>query len=156
MTCVSVSWCNNEDVLDYAEHCEWFEALRTNNEDLVISMLDEAKEEKKEVLLNGVFNYDTDGRFSAMEGKLVVCRPLNIAAIYASLDVITVLIEHGADVTLADKQHYNIVHCMIANAFFLPDVEKTMVKVYDLLLKLIPQETIRILLLQENRLTLRP
>lgn len=150
------TWFVKEGVLLFTQHQQWFEALRTDDLEKVTTTLCHGD---KKLLLHGTFEYDIiESEFGpqGQKGHLVVTRPFNVAAVYRSTRVLRFLVEQGVDVTLVDEEHYNVVHCLIASAFYDPEQEVAMVEVYNFLRELLPCQVMSDLLLQENKLTLRP
>ena len=136
---------------------EWMTAIVSDNAELVENTLITADKNRRQLLLNGTFDYqDCDlirhNQYSFGRPNT----PLALCTLSAALRVMRVLVTHGADMTTVNDLGHNLVHQLIFVAFFAEMYETHAVKSYHELMRIADLQTKRKLLLTESYIGLRP
>ncbi len=83
-------------------------------------------------------------------------RILSLAAVHSSHKILRCIIENDADVTAADWNGGNLVHCLVAFAFLHPKREDGLCETYRFLQTLVSSDVMETLLKHEDNENLRP
>ena len=138
----------------------WKEAIEEDDAEAVQEILDNAKHETKDKLLNGYFQFQNDREGAkfvyANPRNLILRRPWCIAGSLGSRKVLKVFFEHGVDIYQQDDKSRNIVHSMVYLAALVPDCSDLLVATYLFLCELLTTEELKEVLHAENEEGLRP
>ena len=140
----------------------WLKAIETNDVAAVEATLAGLNEEKKKGYLNGYFvfmphrlevkdcpcEYDEGNNYTFPHA-------FHMAVAFASFDVVSAFISHGADVCVVNEHNYNVLH-LLSYMACMKDNEEEMVRMYRRLKESVSHDTMRQLLHQENKEKLRP
>jgi hypothetical protein len=151
---------------------DYFSSITENNVDGVKQLLSSVKEEEKDILVNGKFNFDNEKTVNVLENdrtskkdkselyilsQLRVRRPIALAAAYGSIEVFGYLLKAGADIFIPKEDGSGIINIMIAASNTNPDLQENMLRIYDVILDRYPEAGDRKrLLLEESDGNLSP
>ena len=134
---------------------KWFEIIYQNNEEEAKTLLAAATREKRDLMLNGNFDF---GEIDACsnEWSYTTRKPLFLAAIFGSTEVLKLFDIYEANFCQVDEEQNNVVHSLISMCFSEPKYEGRCIAVFNVIMETISLENKKILLLSENRDGLRP
>ena len=142
------------------ESRQWLDAMRLNDSDHVLETLCTAEEDEKRRLVNGQFNIkDVDviqQVFHIYPDTIHCTYPITVAILYGSFDVVTILLEHGADPLVCEERGENILHMLVLVNATCPTQENNIVQVYINFAKILPLHIQKSLLHGDNYFGLRP
>ncbi len=146
---------NVSTILPFDENYSYYEALEMNNAEKVTLILYEATGGKRKALLDGQFQF-TEGSTAPQTHLSRLSRPLLIATMMGSGEVMEILIKEGADVHQQNCYRENIVHSLVAanSLDFITDDEA--VEVFHTLVNVVNTTEMRELLFHENADGFRP
>lgn len=142
----------------------WLEAIISDDYIHISKILLKAEASERQSLLHTelkLSSRDSSWRTSAAEAtgqqqQQQFRRPLTVAAAFGSLKVVEILIGHGVDVLMVDRDDRNVIHCLVAVAFFQPHREEAVVDTYGAICRMLPTDVICRLLRMEEADGLRP
>ena len=134
---------------------KWFEIIHQNNEVEAKALLEEATGTMRDAMLNGNFDFGEIDN-STNEWSYTTNKPLFLAAIFGSLDVLKLFNFYGADFCQVDEEQNNVVHSLISMCFSQPRYEDRCIAVYHAIVEIMGDEDRKRLLLSENGDSLRP
>ncbi len=149
--------------MDIEKYEFWFDALRDNKREVVGEILNASDKEETNRLLNGWFRYEDDeyNRLHTIfddtkRSDLKATRPFILTVLYGSFDVLSCLLEHGADPDCTEEDGSNIFHVMSLIVQLFPPFEETSVKAYTRCSNILGKDRMLSLLQTENSNGLRP
>ena len=136
-------------------HEDWLNAAMENNVEAVRSLLGRSNEDAKHLLLEGWLCDDTFwARWPCKEAEsqkiMTVHRPLSLAAVCGSCDVIQELYIAGIDMFQADKLGNNVIHVLIIHANRNQEREMMYLDVFVKIKSLMSKESFNRMLVTEN------
>ena len=153
-------------VLPCPEFDFWLHAIVTDNYQEVDQRLSSMTPHERNVLLNGRFEVQTNGRawdvearFRRVWGDVRVSRPWCLAAVCNAPRVSLVFLRYGVDVCRTDEAGFNVLHCLVYFAYLNPPLEEDMKDTFLYLKKLIVSrdtKSLKTLLKTENESGFRP
>ena len=144
-----------------AEHNVWLNALINNDVDSVGSLLTQADERGKHLLLEGWICDESfwacwSGGNNRFQKSALIQRPISLAAVNGSYGAIDLLYRSGIDMLQSDAFGNNVVHALITHTSITSGKEELYLDCFQFILSLVPKEMIEGLLLAENKSGLRP
>ena len=146
-----------EKLLPYEQYKPYFIALRENDVPKVYQMLSKAHPVEKDAMLNGVFDFGRDPFIPPLTlAKL--SKPLFIATVFASIEVLELLLKEGADIFQENITNGNILHSLVAGSSIdeSDTLQDRAVLIVKKLVSILDQSQMRKLLMHENSHGLRP
>ena len=138
---------------------DYYDAIIADDSDTVDDFLSVSDDEELFRLLNSPFRYPpvAMGMLDVTEDQnyYKVRYPVVLAGVVGSLNVLDLFLEYGADFSVADEGE-NILHALCFEGFMFPTKERHVVATYDLLLKRLPHDVMKGLLIAECGLGARP
>ena len=118
---------------------KWFEIIYQNNEEEAKKLLAEATRERREIMLNGNFDF---GEIDACsnEWSYTTRKPLFLAAIFGSTEVLMLFNIYEANFCQVDEEQNNVVHSLISMCFSEPKYEERCIEMYDVIMESINLE----------------
>ena len=104
----------NRQALLYRTHADYYDALATNDTELVNRKITQATCAQRAAMLNGTFDFGDDETFIPRNLLANVSRPLLVAATLGSFDVAQLLLSEGSDLFQETTCGGNIVHCIVS------------------------------------------
>ncbi len=140
---------NVSTILLFDENYSYYEALETNNTEKVALILFQATGGKRKALQDGQFLF-TDGSTAPQTHLSRLSRPLFVATMMGSVEVVELLIKEGAGVHQQNCYSENIVHSLVAanSLDFITDDEA--VEIFHTLVNVVSTTEMRELLFHEN------
>ena len=136
---------------------DWMTAIVSDNAELVENTLITADKNRRQLLLNGSFDYQDEDLIRHNQYSFGRPNtPLALCTLSAALRVMRVLVTHGANMMSVNDLGHNLVHQLIFVAFFAEMYETHAVKSYHELMRLADLQTKRKLLLTGSNIGLRP
>ncbi len=115
---------------------------------------------KKDILLNGNFDNKLTTEYLKTEDLVmyyVAHKPLCLASANGSQRVLEFLLGEGVNpLDTIDHGGFNIIHCLLASVFFRPGQQHILNSTYNLITNVLPEKSLKELLLQESNDGLRP
>ena len=142
-------------VLPYEAHERFYKALLHNDTNQLLGVLSQASAPEKSSLINGEFCVEGKLNFSSPILKRMT-RPLLVAAMVGSVEVVELLVKHGANVFQENAFHENIFHSVVAASSLEVIFEKRAVSVFKRITETFHKGETYKLLLAENNNGLRP
>ena len=146
----------NRQTLLYRMHADYYDALATNDTELVNRKLTQATSAHRAAMLNGTFEFGDDETFIPRDLLAKVSRPLLVAATLGSVDVVQLLLNEGSDLFQETTCGGNIVHCIVSGCASGMTSEEDAVSLYRKLSRVLNQAHLKKLLVQEDKYGLRP
>ena len=138
----------------------WMDNIRLNNADGMQAILESCNSKEANTLLNGRFDYLDSNLSKTLRlyhpARTYYTYPVTIAASYGAVDVLTLLIENGADPLICESGGNNIFHTLIDVSCASPKSESRMAEIYRELTRRLSLGVQRKLLSMENSYDLRP
>lgn len=120
-----------EDSLPIDVYRFWFNALAEDNVKLVTHLLSSTSAEERNRLLNGQFDYmEDDLQLADVMGNTTFRNPLSVCVIYASFEVLPVMMEYGVIVDKPDYVGNNLLHLLVNRVVLKPEEECQIIDVY--------------------------
>ena len=141
---------------------DWHKAIITDNLEFTTNLLAGLHPADKEKHLNGCFVYSDSETRRVLERNFgreveVQCyRPLGLAVVFGSRNVLRVMLEHGADPTRRETNQDTILHMIISVASSYDNTECGLTEMLVYLMSLLTKQQQKWLLFSENALGLRP
>lgn len=135
---------------------KWFEVICQNNSTEAKALLEEVTTEKRNIMLNCDFDFgEVDN--STRDWSYTTRKPLFLAAIFGSLDILKLFSFYNVDFCQVDEDQNNVVHSLISMCLSEPKYETRYTEVYKLIvMDLVTFDDRKRLLLSENKDGLRP
>ena len=146
----------NKQTLLYKAHSDYYDALVTNDTELVNQKLTRASSTQREAMLNGSFDFGHDETFIPRNFLNKVSRPLLVAATLGSVDVVELLLNEGSDLFQETVCGGNIVHCIVNGCAIGMTSEKDAASFYRKLGTMVNEVQLKKLLMHEDKDGLRP
>ena len=142
-------------------HDDWLNAVMKNNVEAVQLHLGRASEETKHLLLEGWICDDSfwacwPGKEAESQKIMTVHRPLSLAAVCGSCDVIEELHISGIDMLQTDKRGNNVIHILIIHANRNQERELMYLEVFNKIKSLMSNEAFNRILVTENHCGTKP
>ncbi len=134
---------------------EWFDIIRQNNATEAKSILESASVRKRNILLNGNFNFGDLDQPQA-EWTFTTTKPLFLAAIFGSLDILKLFYFYCADFCQTDEEGNNLIHSLVSVSFCNPRYETRCIEMYKKITDLLDEGPKNRLLRSENKEGLLP
>ena len=140
--------------LSYQQHLSYYRALENNDVSDISRFI--AESGRKAAMLNGWFDYGEEETLIPQTHLSRLSRPLFLAAMMGSVEVVELLIKKGADVHQQNCYSENIIHSLVAanSLDFITDGRA--LKLFRKLVTMQVSEELGKLLFQENVDGLRP
>ena len=137
----------------------YYDAIIADDSATVSHFLSVSDDQERCRLLNYPFRYPTVamGMRDITEDQhyFEVRYPVVLAAVVGSLNVLDLFLQHGVDFTVEDDGG-NVLHALCFEGFKFPNKENHTVATFNLLLKRLPHDVMKDLLLTESKLGSRP
>ena len=143
------------------DHEDWLNAVMENDVEAVRLQLGRSSEEAKDLLLEGWICDDTfwacwPSNEAESQKIMTLHRPLSLAAVCGSCDVIQELHIAGIDMFQADKLENNVIHTLIIHANRNPEKELMYLDVFIKIKTLMSKEAFNRMLVTENLCGTKP
>ena len=144
-----------EKTLCYERYKSYYKALVENDTAAASILLSGATASEKDAMLNGTFDFGDDTMIAKHRlGKIL--KPLFVATLQGSMDIIELLLREGADLYQRNFAGGNILHCLVGASSLDNSYEKRAVEIYKRLVSTLEKVQITKLLMQEKDNGLRP
>lgn len=141
----------------------WFDAIESDDIESAKRILTGVRTEV-DIMLNGKFqfHYFTSGsknKIWKQKNKTLPCffqRPVVLAAVFRSKEVLKFILNQGADIYLNDGGDNNIIHAIVWGAALQPEFENEYKEIYLMITDSLSRQEQKSLLMRENADGLRP
>ncbi len=137
----------------------WLDAIVTDNDNLVRTTLEKKDHIYiKQILLNGYFEFPVSEvvLHDDLSQKYAVCKPWFLAAVFGAEKTLAIFIENGVNIQQRDNIGNNVFHSLVMTAHLSPKKENQLQRVYVVLTQILPLPELKVALMAENKLGLRP
>ncbi len=144
--------------LEYAKYRFWYEAITSDNIDLISRTLQESDSKGQEELLNGVFDLDLIASKVQHKQEHKASSPIvwHMVATLCSEKTIKLFLSHGTNIFSQTDLGYNFVHTMVITAAVRPESEDRILHSYKVIMECITSADKIRLLSAENEDGMRP
>ena len=144
-----------------SEHADWLNDIMTNNGGAVKLRLAQCTEDVKYLLLEGWISDVSfwecwPGKESEVMRIMTVHRPLSLAAVCGSCDVIQEFHAASMDMFQADKLGNNVIHTLIIHANKNQEQETMYLRMFNTIATLMSEEDFNRLLINANFAGVKP
>ena len=140
---------------DISQDKKLFNALKYCEISKITEILDKVEQKEKNKLLNGTFKLDSTVHTS-LSKTLQITKPWTLAVIYSSNEIVEYLFNQGICILEQDFNKNNCIHLMCYAAHLNAAPEQFFQDRFHFLRQLLSQNDLETLLMQENRIGLRP
>ena len=148
------------DKMDIREFQFWFDAIEQDNSEVVEEILRCCNERQKRVFIDGkfVFNIPEDSLKSVKDDRLPCAfeRPLVLAAVFRSKEVLKIFLRCKGDVFIQDINASTVLHGIIWAVALNPSLELEYTAIYELLINTLSKDQKKHLIFLEDSEGLRP
>ena len=142
--------------LPFLEHQFWYDAIRTNDFDIIKKELNTTDINKKDRLVNGTFVFE--GSFHKKESirRLSTSSVWHLVVIKCEKKTVKLFLDNGVNLHARNDNDDNVVHSMILTAAYQPELEDSLMDKYNFLTENICKEDLFVLLKTKNKEGFRP
>ncbi|CAD5125478.1 DgyrCDS13692 [Dimorphilus gyrociliatus] len=141
----------------------WFDAIEKDDLESAKRILTGVRTEV-DIMLNGKFEFhyftnSSKNKIWKQKNKTLPCffqRPVVLAAVFRSKEVLKFILNQGADIYLNDGGDNNIIHAIVWGAALQPEYENEYKKIYRMITDSLSRQEQKSLLMRENADGLRP
>ena len=145
---------------DIREFQFWFDTIEQDNFQAVEEILHHCNERQKRVFIDGrfVFNIPEDSLKSVKHDTLPCAfeRPLVLAAVFRSKEVLKIFLRYKGDVFIQDINASTVLHGIIWAVALNPSLELEYTAIYELLINTLTKDQKKHLIFLEDSEGLRP
>ena len=142
--------------LPFPEYQFWYDAIRTDDFDIIKKELNTTDINKKDALVNGTFVFDRSFDKKESIRRLSTAFVWHLVVIKCGMKTVKLFLDNGVNLHARNDNQDNVVHSMILAAAYQPELEDSLMDKYNFLKENICKVDLFVLLKSKNKEGFRP